>query len=120
MNLKLKRKENECGRAVERRSTTMHKGRSRQMITEGGTLSADSSGNTHQLVKLEAFPSIIHRISAAAFDKNEKEGQQPTNVFCCISDNLILSEISVNNKSCEGRDYGGNKFESLYMRTNIS
>jgi hypothetical protein len=42
------------------------------MYTERGTLSADSSGNTHQLVKLEAFPSIIHRISAA-FDKNKNK-----------------------------------------------
>jgi len=42
------------------------------MNTERGTLSADSSGNTHQLVKLEAIPSIIHRVYAA-FEKNKKK-----------------------------------------------
>jgi len=87
------------------------------MNTERETLSADSSGNTHQLVKLEDFPSTIHRVSAA-FDKNKKEGQQqPTNAFCCIRDILILFEMPINNKS---RDYRGNKFESLDLRTNKS
>ena len=91
------------------------------MNTERETLSADSSGNTHQLVKLEAFPSIIHRVSAA-FDKNKIDGQQqqPTNAFCCIRENIILFEISINNKSSEGRDYRGNNFESLDLRTNKS
>ena len=97
------------------RSTRMHKGRRRQMNTERGTLSAGSSENTHQLVKLEAFPSIIHRVSAALFDKNKREGQQqqPTNAFCCIRDNLILFGISINNKSSEGRDYQATNSNSL-------
>ena len=45
------------------------------MNTERGTLSADYSGKTHtNFLKLEAFPSIIHRVSAA-FDKTQSAVQ---------------------------------------------